>query len=396
MDQGYRGMVFAESIMSDAEVIEQSSFSEVVGLIYDCVLEPPRWKSALARIASATRSASASVIINDEFDARAGSIFEHGADQKFLRLYFDRHATADLRPTSEQTNEVGGLATIEMLCKGEHPFAFDLYKDFVKPQGFNDLIAIQLLRSERRVGWLSAARSSIQVRYHERERQLMRLLSPHLCQALVLSDALDLATVTSDRLEQTMDALSAGVFLTDYDGRIVYMNKSAEHQVNTGNALQIANSRLIATDHKANAALVRALAAKACTDAVMGSRGSALALPDGGGAGYLASVLPLDGGARRELMAPFRARAGVFVQDPIAAPRTDGEAFARLYGLTGAELKVLLTLAPGVTAKEAAGALGLREPTIKTHLKRIYEKTGMSRQSELIRLLLSHTPPLRH
>jgi DNA-binding CsgD family transcriptional regulator len=86
----------------------------------------------------------------------------------------------------------------------------------------------------------------------------------------------------------------------------------------------------------------------------------------------------------------------VFVQDPLMAPRTDGEAFARLYGLTGAELKVLLALAPGQTAREAASALGVREPTIKTHLQRIYEKTGMIRRSELVRLLLSHAPPLRH
>ena len=223
----------------------------------------------------------------------------------------------------------------------------------------------------------------------------MKLLSPHLCQALAISDAIDLTTFTSDQLERTVDALAAAVFLTDREGRIVYMNKSAERQINTGNALQVVNRRLRATDQKANIALARALEAKACTDAVASPTGMALALPDNNGAGYLASVLPLDGGARTELMAPFRATAGLFVQDPMVAPRTDGEAFARIYGLTGAELKVLLTLAPGLTAKEAAGALGVREPTIKTHLQRIYEKTGMSRQTELVRLLLSHAPPLR-
>jgi DNA-binding CsgD family transcriptional regulator len=120
-----------------------------------------------------------------------------------------------------------------------------------------------------------------------------------------------------------------------------------------------------------------------------------MALPDGAGAGYLASVLPLDRGARRELMAPFRASTAVFVQDPLSAPRTEGEAFARLYGLTGAELRVLLTLAPGLAVKEAARLLGLGEPTVRTHLQRIYMKTGVSRQPELVSLLLAHTPPLR-
>jgi DNA-binding CsgD family transcriptional regulator/PAS domain-containing protein len=382
--------------MIDPKVIDEASYTEVVGDVYDCVLEPSRWQGTLARIASLTQSASSSVIINDAFDAKGGRIFEYGGDQKYLRLYYERYATADLRPPAEQVRGLGEVATLEMLCRGELPLAPDFFNDFIKPQGFGDLIAIQLLRSGRRMGWLSTARSGIQLRYRERERQLMKLLSPHLCQALTLSDAIELTTLSSNRLEQTVDALSAGVFLTDQEGRIAYMNKTAERQINTGGALQVINRRLTATDQKTNAALARAVAAKACTDAVIAPGGLALALPDGSGSGCLASVLPLDGGARRRLMAPFRASAGVFVQDPLMAPRTDGEAFARLYGLTGAELKVLLALAPGITAREAANALGVRDPTIKTHLQRIYEKTGMSRQSELVRLLLSHAPPLRH
>ena len=277
----------------------------------------------------------------------------------------------------------------------KQPGAKDFFRDFVQPLGFNDLMAIQLLHSDRRAGWISIARSRIQPRYGEREQQVMSALSPHLCQALAVSDAIDLATLTTDRLEQTIHALSAGVFLTDRGGRVVFMNRSAERQINTGNALQLIDRRLTANNRETDAALARALAAKVCIDAATGPASGVLALPDGNGAGYLASILPLDGGARETLMAPFRATAAVFVQDPAPAPRTEGEAFARLYGLTGAELKVLLALAPGLTAKEAAGSLGLREPTIKTHLQRIYEKTGMSRQTELVRLLLSHAPPLR-
>lgn len=387
-------MAGVTSRYADGAMINEASFSDLVSDVYDCVLEPSRWQQTLQHISSVTRSASSSVIVNDTFDPKAGSIFEYGADQKFLRVYFERYSTIDLRPALLQAREVGALATIEMLCKREQPLA-ELYSDFVEPQGFKDLIAIQLLRSDRRIGWFSSARSGVQLRYRERERQLMKLLSPHLCQALVLSDTVDLMAFNSNRLEQTVDALSAGLFLTDRNGHIVYMNKSAENQIRTGNALRIFDRRLTATDQKANTILSRALAAKACTDAVVDSPGSAVALPDGYGAGYLASVLPLDGGARRELMEPFGASSGVFVQDPLRTPRTDGEAFARLYGLTGAELKVLLTLAPGLTAKEAAASLGVRESTIKTHLQRVYEKTGMSRQSELVRLLLSHAPPLR-
>jgi hypothetical protein len=128
--------------MIDAGVIHEAKFSQIVGDIYDCVLEPSRWLGALARIASLTQSASSSVIINDAFDSKAGCIFEHGADQKYLRLYFERYATADLRPAVAQVRGVGQLATMEMLCRGEPALAADFFNDFVKPQGFGDLIAI--------------------------------------------------------------------------------------------------------------------------------------------------------------------------------------------------------------------------------------------------------------
>jgi DNA-binding CsgD family transcriptional regulator len=70
-----------------------------------------------------------------------------------------------------------------------------------------------------------------------------------------------------------------------------------------------------------------------------------------------------------------------------------GEALGKLYQLTGGELRVLLTLAKGVSAKEAADLLGVSEPTVRTHLQRLFSKTGTSRQAELLQLLQSSMPP---
>ena len=86
--------------------------------------------------------------------------------------------------------------------------------------------------------------------------------------------------------------------------------------------------------------------------------------------------------------------AAIFMQDPIVMPPLAGEAFAELYGLTGSELRVLLAMAPGLCVKEAAESLGISENTAKTHLKHIYSKTGTSKQTELLRLFMSATPPV--
>jgi len=72
-----------------------------------------------------------------------------------------------------------------------------------------------------------------------------------------------------------------------------------------------------------------------------------------------------------------------------------GEAFAKLYNLTGAELRVLEAMVPGLTVKEAADLLRLAEPTVKTHLRRIFVKTGTSRQTELLHLFMNSTPPVK-
>jgi DNA-binding CsgD family transcriptional regulator len=85
----------------------------------------------------------------------------------------------------------------------------------------------------------------------------------------------------------------------------------------------------------------------------------------------------------------------VFVKDPAEVPPFPGEAFARLYGLTGGELRVVLAIAQGFGAVEAAQFLGLSERTVRCHLQSAFAKTRTSRQTELLKLLHTAAPPVR-
>jgi DNA-binding CsgD family transcriptional regulator len=208
-----------------------------------------------------------------------------------------------------------------------------------------------------------------------------------------ISDALNLKTVKSDALEATLDALASGVYLTDRESRIVYMNRVAERQVKTGNALRIQNNRLAPVDRAARAALAIAIDDAIADDVETPDSGFQLALPEREKAGLVATILPLDRGERRNLCGALGATVAIFVQDPVIAPPLPGEAFAKLYGLTGSELRVLLAMAPGLSVKEAADMLGISGNTAKTHLQHIYSKTGTSKQTELMHLFMSSAPP---
>ena len=212
-------------------------------------------------------------------------------------------------------------------------------------------------------------------------------------EAVAISDTLNLATIRSDALEATLNAFTTGVYLTDRQGRIVYMNRAAEHQVRTSNAIRVANNHLSPIDHKARPALDRAIDEAAGDEADLQTGGFTIALPAGDNAGLIATVLPLARGERQS--GAFSGMVAIFVQDPILMPPfIPGQAFAELYGLTTSELRVLLAMAPGLSVKEAAKMLGIGENTAKTHLQHIHSKTGTSKQTELVRLFMSSTPPV--
>ena len=173
------------------------------------------------------------------------------------------------------------------------------------------------------------------------------------------------------------------------------MNRAAERQVQASNALRIENNRLAPIDRWARVALATAIDQAIADEAEMPESGFTFALPGGERAGLVATILPLARGERQNLCGAFGATVAIFVQDPIMVPPFPGEAFAKLYGLTGSELRVLLAVAPGLSVKVAAEILGISDTTAKTHLQHIYAKTNTSKQTELMHLFMSSTPPVK-
>lgn len=80
------------------------------------------------------------------------------------------------------------------------------------------------------------------------------------------------------------------------------------------------------------------------------------------------------------------AAAFLFVRliDAQAAPSAD--ALKQLFGLSPTEARLAHELATGLDVKDAAGSMGVTVNTARTYLRTIFQKTGVNRQSELMRL----------
>ncbi|WP_434385964.1 LuxR C-terminal-related transcriptional regulator [Melittangium boletus] len=83
-----------------------------------------------------------------------------------------------------------------------------------------------------------------------------------------------------------------------------------------------------------------------------------------------------------------RARVLAVFHDPDTVLRLDPGLIARLHGLTPTEALLAASLAQGLSLAEFAATRGCTEQTARTHLKRVLDKMGVRRQSELVRVLL--------
>ena len=79
----------------------------------------------------------------------------------------------------------------------------------------------------------------------------------------------------------------------------------------------------------------------------------------------------------------------VLIVEPGSRHRIDRGLVARTLGLTPPESQVAVWLAEGKSVRDMAEARGLTEGTIYWHLKQIYQKQPISRQVDLVRLVLS-------
>jgi DNA-binding CsgD family transcriptional regulator len=81
----------------------------------------------------------------------------------------------------------------------------------------------------------------------------------------------------------------------------------------------------------------------------------------------------------------------ILVSEPDAPPPIDREALADTFGLTGREAEIAVLLAGGIDLAAIAATLDLGLGTVRNHLKRLFQKTGVNSQAALVALARGFT-----
>ena len=371
--------------------------SALIGLIYDCTVEPDRWPETMHEVC-------------DDLGCFLGAIYRVDLDKPrvaFLRQWnaqLDRLALLekigpDLAGLYQVTQAVRSQPIDEPLVLSRHVsreawVQTRYYTEWAKPRGVCDSIQTMVLREPGRIGVFAANRHEAVGPVSDREVAISRLLAPHIRRAVTISDLLDLKRLEAQALGSTLDRLAAGVVVVGEGSRILHANHSARRMFATGGPVRSVGGRLSAPGAGAGAELARVIDLARRDESGIGASGIGVPLVDSSAGPAVAHVLPLARGDLRTRLLP-QATAAVFVTGIDHAPPAEIGALAAAFGLTPAETRVLERLLRGMSLVETAAALGIAGQTAKTHLSRVFAKTGTSRQPDLVALVHRLLPPLR-
>jgi DNA-binding CsgD family transcriptional regulator len=338
----------------------------------------------------------AAVLVAHDKTVGAGAFyFTWGDDPYYTESYNRTFSTINplLVPMFAQSTPGDILAVGDLIPYDEY-FASRFYKEWAAPQGYLDTLHLVLEKS-------ATAFASVAVARHERNglvdddtRRRMRLLAPHFRRAVAISKVIDLHNTRSTTLADTLDELTTGMFLVDAHAHIVHANASGHALLRDSNVLDASSGRLAAVDTQADQALLEVFAAADAGDTALGAKGIAIPLAVEGDGHWVAHVLPLTSAVRRQAASSHAAAAAVFVRKARLDLPSPLETLANLYKLTPAELRVLMAIVEIGGVPEVAPILGISESTIKTHLQRVFDKTGANRQADLVKLVAGYMSPL--
>lgn len=367
------------------------TLADLTARIYGAPVDPSGWPEVMRTIADGIGASVVGVLIHSLDGRTATTIAMHGeAPPPSIRRYEAYYAARNVWLIEGSAKlEPGAVLTGDELCPDEVFLRSEFYNDFLRPLSIRHSIRAVLGAAPEPLAYLFGARPQGRRPFAEVERRRLRALTGHLVQAVRIQAKLEVALCHERAQAEVMDRLPLGVFLLDARGRVVGMNAAARKIVEQRDGLILDRGVLVATETRADVALQTMIfGAGAAGSGRNLTLGGSCMLPRANG-GHPLSAMVAPTGVTGIFPTSKSASVVVLVEEPVRRSAVPFDQFSSRFGLSRAEASVTMHLVGGLSLREAAGALGIQESTARSHLKRVFSKTGAKRQSDLIRRVLT-------
>jgi DNA-binding CsgD family transcriptional regulator len=193
---------------------------------------------------------------------------------------------------------------------------------------------------------------------------------------------------------EALDLINIGLTVTGAGDQLLLANATAEQILKARDGLELARSGELRTSAGCFPRFLDVLH-RVVQETLNGDSGSApevLAVRRPSGKHPMTLVVrPVNVKGPSQQLASTGPAAVVLIMDPELSLPTAGPELRELYGLTAAEARLSALLINGRTAEDCCEEMGVSRLTVYSHLKRLFKKVGVQRQSELVSLLLKST-----
>ena len=373
---------------------QRGTFERILASLYEAMLDDAHWPATSALIDEACEIKGNELFVTegppDDFKIVLARLYYRGQRHEELeREYVDNYLPRDERIPRYRRLPGGRLFHVTDLYTARELKTSPTYNEILPRSDARNSLNVRMdgLNGSR-ITWIITD-PSVSDGWGSAQLKMIERLLPHIRQFVHVRQALVNAEALGGSLTGLLDNTRVGVIHLDRRGTIIAANDRAHDILRRGDGLLdrggFLRARLPADDARLKKLLARALPPFGGEGEAVGGSMAARRLP-----ASLRLVLHVNPVTVQHLdISAHRVAALVLLVDPGSRPTIDPELVASALDLTSSESRVAAWLAEGRTVRDIAAATRRKEKSVRWLITQIYDKHGISRQADLVRLVLS-------
>jgi len=368
--------------------------------VYDATLAPDKWQVLIEKFIT-TLGAHSGVLREVNYNSGTVGLFStFGYDSASKLAYRDHFVHLDIFAPTLKHSRIGEMIHGDTAVPWSQQIKSEFYNDYMRPLDGRYVLGATLARDSHHHLLFGLQRSPTQGDFTKDQIRLIQLVAPHIDRAVQIHRQLHTVTTQKHWALSALNRLKIGVILLNDQGRPQFVNSAADRLMSDCGCV-IADDGLLLTNLTDTLRLHRLIShAAACANGhhrsdsgnVFTSKLTATNLTISTPAQTVriqAIPLPRNLSENAWSLGVSDSCVALFITNANCS-QLDSSKLAAQYDLTPAETKLAILIAEGIDVEAAATRLCVSVQTIRSQLKSIFAKTNVSRQAELVALLLSN------
>ncbi|MCE4052296.1 helix-turn-helix transcriptional regulator [Pseudomonas sp. Au-Pse12] len=361
------------------------TFSDLIGNLYQGPLENIPWATFLNQLNHHLQSQYVTFILRPPSAQVDGLLVSTTGSSSEVTTSYNTHFFS-LDPFVDLPNRQ--VVTLAEFVSNDDWLQSEFYRNFLEPVGVFHILGTDINTSEGAQCRLRISRGRGDPPFGEEEKQLLAQFVPHLERSIKMHMKLNRIETERNLYAGAVDQMAIGTIILDETGKVLQTNQVADRLIQEKDGIKLVNEGLqvgtvrdtqefrrlvkqsLLSQQRSNPSVVEALRVQR---------------PSGrADLGIIVRSVPLSAwseGTRCPTVV-------IFISDPEQHSSAPQEIVRVLFDFTPAETQLAMLLANGLTLDEASTELGISRNTARAHLRSTFSKTGVTRQTMLVRLIL--------